>query len=82
MGRVTYQAMAEHWPSSSDAYAAPMNDLPKVVFSKTLEKAEWKDSLGCGLPLFKDLSAPIRLNLVEATTYQTGAALHVYRPTA
>lgn len=35
MGRVTYQEMAGHWPSSSDAYAAPMNALPKVVFSKT-----------------------------------------------
>jgi dihydrofolate reductase len=133
MGRVTYQEMAAHWPSSTDAYAAPMNDLPKVVFSKTLEQAEWNDSrvargdlaeeiaslraepggdiiawggasfvqalsrarlvdeyrlvinpiaLGRGLPLFKDLSAPIRLRLVEATTYQTGAALHVYRPAA
>lgn len=41
MGRVTYQEMAEHWPYSIDAYAAPMNDLPKVVFSKTLENAQW-----------------------------------------
>jgi dihydrofolate reductase len=33
MGRVTYEEMAEFWPTSDDAYAAPMNDIPKVVFS-------------------------------------------------
>jgi hypothetical protein len=29
---------------------------------------------------FKDLTAPLRLELVDAQTYPTGAALHVYRP--
>ena len=133
MGRVTYEEMAAHWPVSTDAYAAPMNDLPKVVFSKTLESADWSESrvargdiaeeisamkresggdivawggasfvqalsrgglvdeyrlvinpvaLGNGLPLFKDLSAPIDLRLIEARTFETGAALHVYQPAA
>lgn len=41
MGRVTYQEMASHWPHSSSPYAAPMNDIPKVVFSKTLIDASW-----------------------------------------
>ena len=131
MGRNTYDEMAAFWPASDDAYAAPMNDIPKVVFSRTLERADWPDSriargdlteeiaalkrepgkdmlawggaafaqsltrlglvdeyrlilqpvaLGDGLPLFKDLSAPVRLELVDAQTYDTGAALHVYRP--
>jgi dihydrofolate reductase len=40
MGRVTYQEMSSFWPQSDDAYAAPMNDIPKVVFSKTLSDAE------------------------------------------
>jgi dihydrofolate reductase len=44
MGRNTYEEMAEFWPTSDDAYAAPMNELPKVVFSGTLERAEWADS--------------------------------------
>src|SRR5919106_1593996 len=44
MGRATYEEMAEVWPRSDDAYAAPMNDIPKVVFSATLERAEWADS--------------------------------------
>jgi dihydrofolate reductase len=131
MGRVTYQEMAAHWPHSSDAYASPMNELPKVVFSKTLQDANWSNSrvargelaeeiatlrqepggdiiawggasfvqalsraglvdeyrlvvnpvaLGAGLPLFKDLSTPIKLQLVEATTYDTGVVLQIYRP--
>jgi hypothetical protein len=37
-------------------------------------------ALGQGLPLFKDLTAPLRLELVDVQTYPTGAALHVYRP--
>src|SRR5919112_5949692 len=40
MGRVTYQEMSSYWPKSEDPYAAPMNDIPKVVFSKTLSDAE------------------------------------------
>jgi dihydrofolate reductase len=130
MGRVTYEEMAEFWPNSDDAYAAPMNDIPKVVFSKTLKKADWPESriargaledeianlkrepgkdliawggagfaqsltklglvdeyrlvlqpvaLGEGLPLFKGLTAPIRLELVEAEAYDP-AVLHIYRP--
>lgn len=40
MGRITYQEMSSFWPQSDDPYAAPMNDIPKVVFSKTLSDAE------------------------------------------
>jgi dihydrofolate reductase len=46
MGRITYEEMAGYWPSSTADYAAPMNALPKVVFSKTLEDedAGWPES--------------------------------------
>jgi dihydrofolate reductase len=44
MGRVTYLEMAAHWPGSESTYAAPMNDIPKVVFSKTLRRAEWTET--------------------------------------
>src|SRR5260370_27912889 len=40
MGRASYQEMSSYWPQSDDEYAAPMNDIPKVVFSKTLSDAE------------------------------------------
>jgi dihydrofolate reductase len=41
MGRRTYEEMSGFWPSSDDAYAAPMNEIPKVVFSRTLQRADW-----------------------------------------
>jgi dihydrofolate reductase len=37
-------------------------------------------ALGAGMPLFKDLAAPLHLELVEATTDTMGVAIHVYRP--
>lgn len=40
MGRITYAEMSAYWPGSTDAYAAPMNNIPKVVFSSTLDDAE------------------------------------------
>jgi dihydrofolate reductase len=131
MGRITYEEMAKAWPVSDDDYAAPMNDIPKVVFSTTLERADWAETriakgdlteeiaalkqqpgkdmiawggasfaqsltrlglvdeyrlvlqpvaLGDGLPLFNGLTTPLRLELVDAQTYDTGAALHIYRP--
>ena len=44
MGRNTYEEMAGFWPTSDNAYAAPMNEIPKVGFSSTLERADWPDS--------------------------------------
>ena len=44
MGRVTYEEMAGYWPTSADDYAAPMNEIPKVVFSKTVDEAAWTGS--------------------------------------
>jgi dihydrofolate reductase len=44
MGRVTYEEMASFWPTSTGSYAAPMNEIPKVVFSKTLDRADWHES--------------------------------------
>jgi dihydrofolate reductase len=133
MGRNTYEEMAEHWPHADHAYAAPMNAIPKVVFSSTLQRADWAETriadrdlateiadlkaepgndmlawggaafaqslsrlglvdeyrlilqpvaLGDGLPLFKGLSGPVGLELVDAEIYDNGAALHVYRPAA
>jgi dihydrofolate reductase len=39
-------------------------------------------ALGGGLPLFKDLAKPLRLDLMSATTFPDGTAIHVYRPAA
>jgi dihydrofolate reductase len=40
MGSRTFRDMAAYWPSSSDPIAAPMNEIPKVVFTRRgLEQA-------------------------------------------
>src|SRR3954449_9315021 len=44
MGRVTYEEMASVWPTSDSDFARPMNEIPKVVFSKSLERAEWRET--------------------------------------
>ena len=48
-GRVTYQLMADYWPSLSAAKDDPviadkMDNLPKIVFSRTLGKVAWKNT--------------------------------------
>jgi dihydrofolate reductase len=44
MGRKTYLDMAQHWPSRSGPTADLMNSIPKVVFSQTLQRADWPES--------------------------------------
>lgn len=131
MGRVTYEEMASYWPHSDHPYAASMNDIPKVVFSRTLTAAPWPVTriaggelaaeiaslreepggdvivyggatlagalaarglvdeyclaiqpvaTGVGQPLFGELSAAVRLDLVEARSFPSGIVVHVYRP--
>jgi dihydrofolate reductase len=48
-GRVTYQMMAGYWPSpaalkNDPAVAEGMNKAEKIVFSRTLNKAEWNNT--------------------------------------
>lgn len=41
-GRVTYQAFASFWPTSTDEpFAGHINNTPKYVVSTTLDKVEW-----------------------------------------
>lgn len=48
-GRVTYQLMASYWPTheaikNDPIVADKMNNLAKIVFSKTMEKADWNNT--------------------------------------
>jgi dihydrofolate reductase len=123
MGSKTYKDMAAHWPSSKEPFAAAMNQIPKIVFSRSLEHADWKETrivsgdlaqeiarlkqepggdllahggvrfarsligsglideyrlvvhrvvLGKGLPIFSDLSAPLRFKVVNEITLNSG----------
>ena len=53
-GRVTYELMAEFWPTADQGPAATptvvefariWRDMPKVVYSRTLERADWNASV-------------------------------------
>jgi hypothetical protein len=97
-GRAAYEAMAPVWPTTTGLYADVMNEIPKVMFSRTLTRADWPESqiangdlideyrlvlhrvvIGHGTSLFKALREPLRLDLIEARTFPSGTAVHVYR---
>lgn len=44
LGRNTYQVFGEAWPSRTGDFADRFNALPKYVFSKTLDKADWGET--------------------------------------
>ncbi len=157
MGSRTFCDMAAWWPTSTEPFAAPMNEISKAVFSrsaklgsstqalqdsihangskhgaKSAHAQTWADAevmggdlatgierlkkqeggfilahggasfaqslvatglideyqllvhpvaLGTGLPLFSALKEPLALELVEARTFRSGTAAHIYRPT-
>lgn len=131
MGRTTYSEMAAYWPYSAHQYAAPMNDIPKIVFSRTLREGSWPTTriasgdlaaeiaaikeepgrdvmvhggasfaaalaahglideyclviqpvaVGHGQALFATVPAALRLELIEARSFECGVVVHVYRP--
>ena len=48
-GRITYELMASYWPTpyainNDPIVAERMNNRPKVVFSRTLDKASWNNT--------------------------------------
>jgi dihydrofolate reductase len=43
-GRVTYEGMAAYWRTATGEVADLMNDLPKVVFSRTLGQPDWTNA--------------------------------------
>jgi dihydrofolate reductase len=60
-GRITYQLMASYWPTpmalqNSPIVAKGMNEMPKIVFSRTLDNISWSNT-----KLIKgDLAAEVR----------------------
>lgn len=44
-GRTTYELMAAYWPfARKDEIAEKMNTLPKIVFSRMLDRADWNNT--------------------------------------
>jgi dihydrofolate reductase len=51
-GRLTYELMAAYWPTETATTNDPilaekMNSLEKIVFSTTLKRAEWNNTILC-----------------------------------
>lgn len=58
LGRVTYELMAGYWPAVQTENAGithKMNNLPKYVFSHTLEKVKWNNTRLLGGPLEEEI---------------------------
>ena len=53
-GRITYQLMESYWPTvvknptgnkPTDDFAVLIDDIPKIVYSRTLKNVAWKNSI-------------------------------------
>ncbi len=131
LGRKTYQLFAGYWPTATGPDADRLNQLPKFVFSRTLERVDWNNSrllrdgvanavarlkrqpggdlavfgsvslastliqlglidglrflvtpiiLGCGMPVFRDLTSRTGLRLLSAETWSSGTVALRYLP--
>lgn len=43
-GRITYEGMAAYWKNATGEIADLMNEIPKLVFSRTLTSAQWNNT--------------------------------------
>jgi dihydrofolate reductase len=44
IGRRTYELFVDFWPKATGPDADRLNELPKIVFSRTLKKVEWNNA--------------------------------------
>lgn len=79
-GRITYQLMESYWPTvvenptgskPEDDFAVLIDNIPKIVYSRTLDKVTWKNST-----LKKEISIAGILDLKQ----QTGENIFVGSP--
>jgi dihydrofolate reductase len=68
-GRRTYEGMAAYWTTAAGETAEFMNAVPKFVFSRTLERADWANTT-----LVKEDAAEVVARLKE----QAGKDLFVF----
>jgi dihydrofolate reductase len=77
-GRRTYQGMAAYWSTATGPVAERMNSIPKVVVSRTLERAEWTNTTLVGdepAAAVADLKARTARDLFVFGSAQLSAAL-------
>ena len=82
-GRITYQMMASFWPTAVALETMPvvaerMNNLPKVVFSRTLDKASWQNTKLVKTGMLDE----VRRQRERRTVLRAGAVRRLIRPPA
>lgn len=77
-GRITYQLMESYWPSvvknptgikPTDEFAVLIDNIPKIVFSRTLKHVDWKNT-----ELKKEL---IKEEVLELKQYRDGGSKNI-----
>ena len=48
IGRVNYDLFAGYWSSAEEPDADRLNELPKLVFSRTMSEAAWRNARVAG----------------------------------
>lgn len=54
-GRKSYEVMNSFWPNATGEFADIMNQMPKLVFSKTLQQAEWNSTIISNIDTMKEI---------------------------
>ncbi len=79
-GRITYQLMESYWPSvvknptgnkSIDEFAVAIDNIPKIVFSRTLKNVDWGNTI---------LKKEIKKEEILELRQQTGKNIFVGSP--
>jgi dihydrofolate reductase len=73
MGRKLYDDMAKYWPTSDEPYAAPMNEIPKAVLSRTLASAPWADDHVVGGDLAEEVGR-LKRESTDGVLFHGGAS--------
>lgn len=72
-GRKTYEGMAEYWSPKTDFIGRIMNETPKVVFSRSLRAADWKNARIAGGELRGEAERIKRESTKDAFVLGSGA---------
>ena len=79
-GRITYQLMESYWPAvvknptgnkPTDEFAVLIDNIPKIVFSRTLKNADWKNTI---------LKKEVIIEEISELKHQAGKNIFVCSP--
>lgn len=82
-GRITYEMMAGFWPTPQakkdfKKVAEGMNNSPKIVFSKTLKKADWENTRIISSNIIKEISKLKEETDIQMTILGSGSIVTLF----